>query len=254
MTGSEGRLANPGVSGIDCARFGAGLIPGEHVQVQLLGGFGVESLTTPRLSVQRLVAYLAIKPRSHQREDVAAALWPYRTRDQAATNLRNTLFRARQEGEQLVEVSRRAVRLMPETRIDLVRAEEAVRRLMALGPPGPDDVELLSEEILPGWEDPWVRTEQRRWHERRVEALEVLSDRLRYLGRHGEAAVAALAAVTAEPFRERAAALLAEAHLAAGDPVTAAEARAAYRERVGRRTGGRAVAQAAAGGERPAFR
>lgn len=203
------------------------------MQVQLLGGFGVESLATPRLSVQRLVAYLAIKPRPHQREDVAAALWPYRSRDQAASNLRNTLFQARHEAQQLVESSRRAVRLVPETRIDLVGAEEAARRLMAGGPPGPDDVELLSEEILPGWEDPWVRTERRRWHERRVEALENLSDLLRSLGRQGEAAVAAEAAVTAEPFRERAAAMLADAYLAAGDPITAEATREDYRRRVG---------------------
>lgn len=229
------------------------------MQVQLLGGFGVESLATPRLSVQRLVAYLAIKPRPHQRDDVAAALWPYRSRDQAASNLRNTLFRARHEGQQLVEASRRAVRLVPEARIDLVGAEEAARRLIAGGPPGTDDVELLSDEILPGWEDPWVRTERRRWHERRVEALEVLSDRLRYLRRHGEAAAAALAAVNAEPFRERASALLAEAHLAAGDPITAAEIRTAYRERVGQermghRSGERAVGQNFTRREGPAFR
>jgi DNA-binding SARP family transcriptional activator len=215
------------------------------LQVQLLGGFGVESLVTPRLAVQRLVAYLAIKPRPHQREDVAAALWPYRSRDQAASNLRNTLFRARQEGEQLVESSRRAVRLVPEAQTDLLRAEDAVRRLMSGGPPWPDDVELLSEDILPGWNDPWVRTERRRWHERRVEALEMLSERLCQLGRHGEAAAAALAAVSAEPFRERAAALLADAHLAAGDPITAAEIRDAYRERVGMRSGESAVAQTA---------
>ncbi len=204
------------------------------MQVQLLGGFGVESLATPRLSVQRLVAYLAIKPRPHQREDVAAALWPYRSRDQAASNLRNTLFQTRHEAQELVEWSRRAVRLVPEAQVDLLRAEEAVRRLIAGGPPGTDDVELLSEEILPGWEDPWVRTERRRWHERRVEALEVLSDLLRRLGRQGEAAAAAEAAVTAEPFRERAAAMLAEAYLAAGDPITAAATREAYRQRVGR--------------------
>lgn len=205
------------------------------MQVQLLGGFGVESLAAPRLSVQRLVAYLAIRPRPHQREDVAAALWPYRSRDQAASNLRNTLFRARHEGQQLVEASRRAVRLVPEAQIDLACAEETVRRLVAGGPPGADDLELLSDEILPGWEDPWIRTERRRWHERRVEALEVLSDLLRGLGRHGEAAAAAEAAVIAEPFRERAAALLAEAYLAAGDPITAAATREAYRLRVGRR-------------------
>ena len=215
------------------------------MQVQLLGGFGVESLAMPRLSIQRLVAYLAIKPRPHQREAVATALWPYRSRDQAASNLRNTLFRARQEGPQLVESSRRAVRLIPEAEVDLLRAEEAARRLMAGGRPETGDVELLSEEILPAWEDPWVRTERRRWHERRVEALEMLSERLCQLGHHGEAAAAALAAVSAEPFRERASALLAEAHLAAGDPITAAEIRDAYRERVGLRTGERAVAQPA---------
>lgn len=224
------------------------------VQVQLLGGFGVESLASPRVSVQRLVAYLAIKPRAHQREDVAAALWPYRSRDQAASNLRNTLFRARQERQQLVESSRRAVRLVPGAEIDLVRAEEAARRLMAGGLPEADDLERLSEEILPGWEDPWVRTERRRWHERRVEALEVLSDRLRSLGHHGEAAAAAEAAVIAEPFRERAAALLAEAYLGAGDPITAADTREEYRERVGLRNGQRTSARPTTRWERSPLR
>lgn len=224
------------------------------MQVQLLGGFGVESLAMPRLAVQRLVAYLAIKPRSHQREDVAAALWPYRSRDQAASNLRNTLFQARHEAQQLVESSRRAVRLIPEAEIDLLGAEDAARRLMAGGPPGPDDLELLSEEILPGWEDPWVRTERRRWHERRVEALEILSDQLRCLGRQGEAAAAAEAAVTAEPFRERAAAMLADAYLAAGDPITAAATREEYRQRVGRMTVNGTTLQARSRWERSLLR
>lgn len=209
------------------------------ITIRLLGGFDLESLAMPRLAVQRLVAYLAVRQRPIQRDALARVLWPVTTRDQALSDLRNTLYQARREVAELVESDRRAVRLVPEVKTDLAQGERVVRRLTAGGSPEPGDLELLSDELLPGWDDPWARTERRRWHELRVDGLESLSDRLRGLGRVGEATIAAQAAVEAEPFRQRAVAMLADAYMRAGDHMAAEGVREEYRQRTS--IGGRAA-------------
>jgi hypothetical protein len=61
------------------------------------------------------------------------------------------------------------VRLVPGTRVDLHEAAEVARRLIDGGAPQPDDIALLSDDLLPTWNEPFARTERQRWHEIRVE-------------------------------------------------------------------------------------
>ena len=59
----------------------------------------------------------------------------------------------------------------------------------------------LSAELLPDWDDDWVRLEAEDWRQLRLHALEALAGRLAAAGRCGEAAGAAGAAVRADPLR-----------------------------------------------------
>jgi hypothetical protein len=77
-------------------------------------------------------------------------------------------------------------------------------------------VPVLSADLLPDWYDDWVLLEAEDWRRLRLHALEALAGRLIALGRWGEAANAAGAAVRAEPLRESARAALIQAHLAVG--------------------------------------
>jgi DNA-binding SARP family transcriptional activator len=72
-------------------------------------------------------------------------------------------------------------------------------------------------DLLPGWYDDWVLSEAEDWRQLRLHALEALADRLTAMGRWGEAADAAGAAVRAEPLRESANATLIKVHLAEGN-------------------------------------
>lgn len=200
--------------------------------IDLLGGFMVPSGRLPSAPVQRLLAYLAIRFRPLERGELAAVLWPYRSRDLAASNLRRTISEERSSGLGLVEADRRAVRLAPFVRVDLHDARAVVRRLASGGAPSLDDSDLLEQDLLPSWPDPWTRTERAQWHEHRVEALELLSSRLCEHGLRGEAAASALAVIDAEPHRRCGYELLAHARTADGDRDGAGAAMDDYRRRV----------------------
>jgi DNA-binding SARP family transcriptional activator len=78
-------------------------------------------------------------------------------------------------------------------------------------------VPTLSADLLPDWYDDWVLIEAEDWRQLRLHALEALAGRLIALGRWGEAAGAAWAAVRAEPLRESSRAALIQVHLAEGN-------------------------------------
>jgi DNA-binding SARP family transcriptional activator len=90
-------------------------------------------------------------------------------------------------------------------------------------------VPVLSADLLPDWYDDWVLLEAEDWRQLRLHALEALAGRLIALGRWGEAANAAGAAVRAEPLRESARAALIQAHLAVGNQSEAVREFTRYR-------------------------
>ena len=75
----------------------------------------------------------------------------------------------------------------------------------------------LAGDLLPDWYDDWVLIERERLRQLRLHALESLAIRRLDAGRYGEAAVAALAAVSIEPLRESAQRVLIRIHLAEGN-------------------------------------
>jgi DNA-binding SARP family transcriptional activator len=88
---------------------------------------------------------------------------------------------------------------------------------------------VLSADLLPDWYDDWVLLEAEDWRRLRLHALEALASRLMAVGRWGEAAWAAGAAVRAEPLRESSRATLIKLYLAEGNPSEAMREFGRYR-------------------------
>jgi len=79
------------------------------------------------------------------------------------------------------------------------------------------DEDELGGDLLPDWYDDWVLVERERLRQLRLHALEALAISRMEAGRHGEAAGAALSAVSIEPLRESAQRVLIRVHLAEGN-------------------------------------
>jgi DNA-binding SARP family transcriptional activator len=203
---------------------------GDAARLVLLDGFELYQngrvLHVP-MTVQRVLAFLALHDRPVPRSQVAGTLWLDASEERATGSLRSALWRLRQPGEALVKISPSHLQLAPEVTVDY---REAVRHARALLDHTRDDVEnelldcnagCLSRELLPGWWQDWILTERERFRQLRLHALEARCQRLALAGRFAQAVEAGLAAVACEPLRESAHRLLISVHLAEGNRVEA---------------------------------
>jgi DNA-binding SARP family transcriptional activator len=198
-------------------------VPAEPFQLRLMGGFdlrlGGQIVPLP-LNARRVLALLAVRERPQTRTGVAFTLWMDTTQSRALANLRSTLWKIGPEREQLIRGSGERLWLAPHVDVDFARVVEQAKRLI-----GPDtdlsvddaNVDELAGELLPEWDEEWLRDEQERLRQLRVHALEALCSRLGNGGRGAEAVCAGQAAVSAEPLRESAQLVLINAHLAEGN-------------------------------------
>jgi len=197
-----------------------------QLQLMLLGGFtllhGPEEILLP-LSVQRLIALLALRDRPLSRTYLAGVLWPDCPVERSLADLRTALWRARNAPVGVLVSSGMCVRLDAQVQVD-------VRSLVAWGRATTDRAERsiiaefagiswieLSLDLLPGWDDDWLMDDREDIRQLRLHALEHLSDELSMHGRHAEAIQTALGAVRLDPLRETAHAALIKAHLAEGN-------------------------------------
>jgi DNA-binding SARP family transcriptional activator len=154
---------------------------------------------------------------------VAGTLWPESSDDQAGASLRSTLSRLHEAARHAVTVTAHDLSLAEGVAVDVHHSQALARRLINRdAQPVEDDigalaVAALSDDLLPGWYDDWAVIAAEDWHQLRLHALEAVAARLTSVGRLGEAAAAALAAVRAEPLRETARAALIRVHLAEGN-------------------------------------
>jgi DNA-binding SARP family transcriptional activator len=129
--------------------------------------------------------------------------------------------------------------LSDDVAVDLWESRELAHLLTAperssqASEPDVDAIADLSTEILPGWYDDWVLVEAEDWRQVRLHALEVLADRLSQRRKYADAAMAALAAVRAEPLRESPRAALIRVHIAEGNPSEALREFTRYGELLG---------------------
>jgi DNA-binding SARP family transcriptional activator len=181
-------------------------------------------------SAERVLTYLALADRPVARTRLADVLWGNGSDQGAAKRLRTTLWRIRHAGANLVLARDDRLRLYPDVTVDVTDLTDLAKRLIRQ----PDllalaRLPLLVEcvELLPDWDDGWVVADRERYRLLRLEALERAASALLERCHLGDALIAALAAVQAEPLRESARRLVVQVQIAQGN---AAEAVRSYRE------------------------
>jgi DNA-binding SARP family transcriptional activator len=191
--------------------------------VKLLGRFEIcdagRQVSLPA-SAQRVVAFLALRGRAHERSHVSSHLWMDKPEDRAHANLRSALWRIRHCGVELIMVTQTHVALSPAIEIDTDLLEATARALSDEAADvelGSIDTRDLTAELLPDWYDDFVELERERFRQMRLHALEALSHRLTRTGLHARALDAALLAVAGDPLRESAHRAVMHVHLAEGN-------------------------------------
>lgn len=190
-------------------------------RLRLLDGFRYErageQIELP-LGTQRLVAFLAIHRRPLLRTYVAGCLWLDKSTERSYANLRSALWRLRRPAERLVDSVGASICLAGDVEVDVDRVVDIARGRVR----GGDHTEvLLAGDLLPDWYDDWVVLERERLRQVRLHALEALCRNLTDSARYGDAVLAGMAAISAEPLRESAHYVLIRAHLAEGNAAEA---------------------------------
>ncbi len=199
----------------------------DRPQLTLLNAFQLQcgGVAVPMtLPAQRLLGFLAVQDRPVPRDHVAGTLWIDSSEEHATGSLRSALWRLRQCGDQLVEVSGRHLRLSPSVIVDSRLAADWARRLLDPATTISDaDIAQIppSGDLLPGWYDDWVLVEREWLRELMVHALERLCNGLLEEGRYGQALEAGHAAVRMEPLRESGHRSVIRVHLAEGNQADA---------------------------------
>lgn len=179
---------------------------------------------------QRVIAALAVLG-PQPRPLLAGTLWPDTTETRADGNLRSALFHIRHDLSGLVTEYSHALALDERVDVDLTRLRRTLDELKR--PEAANDaagaVESLRAELLPGWYEDWVLSEQDRLRDERIAALESLAQEHLCQRNLPAALAAARAAITLDPLRENARALLVRTFLADGDHGNAVKADRAYR-------------------------
>ncbi len=213
-------LADPGQDRAE----GGSAVP--RLRVSLLGEFRLTSAGREvplAAGSKRLLALLALRDRILARTAVAGTLWAERSEPHAHGSLRSTLCRLQDDARAAVDSHRGYLRLAEAASVDLRDSRALAHRL--LNPEGRhleadlglEAVRALSLDLLPDWYEDWVLLEAESWRQVRLHALEALAGSLISQRRYGEGAVAAAAAVSADPLRESARAALIAVQLAEGN-------------------------------------
>lgn len=192
------------------------------VTLSLLGRFQVtwrdEDFPLP-LSIQRLVAFVALRTQPTSRMLAAVTLWSDGTEQQAAARLRTALWRLRGMGCPLLRVRHADLSLVDLVRVDYREAGAVAARL--INSPDPSTAAAwhdgLECDLLPEWDEDWLVLDRERFREVRLHALEASCRRLSHLGRAARAVEFGILAVAADPLRESAHEALLRAYLAEGN-------------------------------------
>lgn len=176
--------------------------------VAIVGGLGVYPMMRLSLPGRRLIAYLCLREHAVARNVVAADLWPDQPEDVGRANLRRALWHLPVGWVSVVGTD-----LILDAETDLSRARHVAAQAISGEPLTLDDITLLSNDILPGWNEEWLITAQDSFHLLRVQALEAACRTMAKAGNYVLATQAGAAAVAAEPLSESAVEALISAHL-----------------------------------------
>lgn len=203
-----------------------------HRRISLIGGLGVDPMERLSLAARRVLAFLALRGHPMVRKVVASQLWPDAPEETGRTNLRRALWQVPTGwitccGEELVL----------QAECDLAAAHAAASRALGGEMVGFAEIELLCDDLLPGWNEEWLVAAQDAYRLLRVQALEAACRHLTTAGQLALAVQAGTAAVAAEPFSESAAEALIDAHLAQGNRFHALQCYQSLERRLARELG-----------------
>lgn len=207
------------------------------LHIHLLGGFRLEeeaealpALAQPRL--QNLLAYLLLRRQAPiPRQQLAFALWPDSTEQQAHSNLRNLLHRLRAalpESEQFLRYDHHQVwwRQPDACWLDVAEFNTALNQAAAAEAAGDlpsacraleAAIGLYEGDLLPACYDDWIAAERERLHQAHLRGLSRLVTLLEGLRAYEEAIRYAQQLVRQDPLHEPATQRLMRLHLAAGN-------------------------------------
>lgn len=211
--------------------------------LQILGTFRVierGEFRTCAPSVQRVVAFLAVRGDSVSRETVAGTLWPETSPARAAARLRTTLWRTGEDVPDLVESGGDQLKLGDSWSVDYHTARRIGRELASgsyVGQPEKSCVDLYRKDLLPGWYEEWLEAERDLYREIRVHALEALATTLIGQDRAYLGILCCLESIAIDPFRDSTHVLLAKAYRAEGNDAAALRHLDEYREMIWRELG-----------------
>jgi DNA-binding SARP family transcriptional activator len=180
---------------------------------------GGEAVDVPH-PAQRLLALLAVKRHALQRGYAAGVLWLNFNEERAAANLRSALWRVRALGVPVVDTRNGSLQLLPWVDVDLHAATSTAHRwLSKLETDADRDAgsAAVTGDLLPDWYEDWLTDDRESFRQLRLHALETMAERLADGDRCGDAILAALAAVAADPLRESAHRAVIKVHLAEGN-------------------------------------
>lgn len=177
--------------------------------ISVLGPLGIFPLVRLSLPARRLLALLAIRGGQVERQSVSDALWPDDLEEAGRANLRRSLWQVPRGW-----VSAIGDILLLEAECDLTRARDTAVRAIEGGSVTFDEIDLLANDVLPGWHDDWAIAAFEEFRLLRVQALEAACRTLLEHCNYPLAIQAGSAAVAAEPLRESATEALIDVHLA----------------------------------------
>jgi predicted ATPase/DNA-binding SARP family transcriptional activator len=181
------------------------------LRLHLLGRFRLErdaqSVHLPRRKVESLLAYVALKPEAHLREQLAALLWGDAPDAKARHSLRTALGTLRQHlGVEILLADRDLVQLNPAAPIWVDALEFHRQATHFLTGPSPElaspDIELYQGDLLLDFYDDWVLAERERFHSLYVTTLLQMIAQMRSPGEHTRAIDFAQKVLAVEPANE----------------------------------------------------
>jgi DNA-binding SARP family transcriptional activator len=177
-------------------------------KVGVIGSLGISPMCRLAIPARKLLAYLAIKNQRVLRSTVANSMWPDNPEGVGRANLRRAIWLL-PPGWIMCE----ADEIELDADVDYDIAKKAAQRAIEGHEVSMNDIELLSEDLLPGWHDEWLMQAQDSFRLKRVQALEAACVTMVKAGQFALAIQAGAAALSAEPLRESAAEALINAHL-----------------------------------------
>lgn len=183
---------------------------------------------------QRLISALAIcgpRPRSY----LVGLLWPDCAEARALESLRVAVHLVSRQVPGLLLNRGPVLALSDLVEVDLHRVRAQLREVVGTGLSGNPALclDLLRDaELLPGWYEDWVLSEQARLRKDRLHAFQIIARESLARGDYEAAAEAAEAALELEPLYESAVGLLIQAEKQQGNNVSALRAFETYQDRL----------------------